>query len=432
MSAAAGPATVSHHAAAPAAVVHPMRPADDDGGDSGGDDGGGGTDDGGGFDDGSSGGDTGDNGSSGGDDTGAGSSSGNDNGGGFDTGDSGGDTTGPVDSGPVDGGGGYVPTPVDPGPTDNGDAGDNPAHGGTTYYGDGDVYDGGDYVLLYPTGTYCDNALYDVGAVGYGVTGLPVYARGADFGGTVRARLPAHPLAGDAGVATVRVFNTGVGTAGRFDVVLGVTPDGTAAHAVRVAADRLGVNLGHDRVTSYRIPFRLPATLPAGRYQLLAMIDAGNEFDEQDESDNVALGPSVDVDVGTPDLSVTSVATRRSARAGGRLGVAVHLRNVGTGIELGTATVTVSVSVEPTDGSAAAVVLATLPRRVRLPAGRRATVSVPIPLGTLPAGAYRLTVRVMPADAADVNAVDKSGVTTFTVRPVTRPAFRHRADQAGL
>ena len=404
-----------------------MRPADDDGD--------GGSDDGGGFDDGSSGGDTGDNSSAGGGaDTAGGSSSGDDNGDGFGTGSSGGDTgspvdSGPVDSGPVDGGGGYTPAPTDNGGDNSGGDG-SPDYGGTTYTGDGDVYAGDDYVLLYPAGTYCDNALYDAGVVGLGVVGLPIYARGANFGGTVRARLPAQPLAGDAGVATVRVFNTGQGTAGRFDVVLGVTPDGTAAQAVRVAGVHLGVNLGHDRVATYRIPFRLPATLPAGRYQLLALIDAGNEFDEQDESDNVAIGPSLDVAVGTPDVAVSSVTVRRSTPAGGRLGLAVHLRNVGTGIELGTATVTVSV--EPTDGSAAAIVLATLPRRVRVPATRRATVPASIQLGTLPAGSYRLTVRVTPPDATDVNGIDKSDVTTFTVRAVTRRASRHRADQAGL
>jgi hypothetical protein len=421
-------ALVQRAAPARATVAHvtTVRPFDDGGddGDSGGDDGGDdGGDSGGSTDDGGTdaGGDTSDTGStdsgtadSGTADSGTSDSGTPDDGNGFADGSSGGSVSdGSTDTRGTTTDGGTTTTTTT-GTTDDGTTTTTIDTAG------GSTDDGGDYALLYPSGDYCDDALYDAPVGQYGNGGLPTRSGTPNFGGTLHVRLPADPVAGSAGTAPVDVFNTGSRADGQFDIALGISADGSAVDAVRVADDTVGVHLGHDRVTVYRIPFHLPVTLTPGTYQFMALIDAGNDFVETNEADNVAVGPTVAVGQGVPDVSVSAVAAHAAVRAGQADDVVVHLQDVGNAIESGS--VVVTVSLEPTDGSSAATVLTTATRSVHVGLKGRAKLAVPVAVPTgLAAGSYRLAVQVTPV-AGDVDAADKSAVATVTVRT---PAARH-------
>ena len=382
------------HVAAPPTVAHVARlqPFDDDGDDSSDSGGTSGSDDGG---EGS-----GDSGSTGVDDGGEGAGT-TDIGGSADGGsssDSGGEGAGDAGSG------GTVPSPVDNAPPNNSGGGGLDA-GGTTD-------DGGDQsVVLYPTGDPYDDSLYDDG--GGTIVVIPPTPRAADFGGALRVHLPPNPVAGDAGVATVDVFNTGGRASGTFELAVGVTPDGSAASAIRVADQQVPVHLGHDRVAAYRVPFTLPTTLTPGTYRFLALIDAGNAFAETDEADNVAVGPSFTVAAATSDVSVTSANAAHAARAGRPAAVAVHLRSVGSMAASGTTTITVTAT--PVDGSTAPVRVASVARPVRLARDQAMTIRLRVPLPALPVGRYQLTVTVTPVSPTDTNAADKSAVTKATL-----------------
>lgn len=275
--------------------------------------------------------------------------------------------------------------------------------------GDTDTSDAGTG-LQSPTGDPGDDGLYDAGggtAVVYPSPG------GADFGGTVHVRLRANPVAGDAGVATVAVFNTGLRATGQMDLALGVSPSGSAATAVRVADDRVTVRLGHNRVGVYRVPFRLPTTLPAGTYHFVVRIDAANDFNEADETNNVAVGPAIRIGAAVSDLAIAGVNVRGRARADHDTVVTVHLREAGTAAESGTTTVTVMA--QRSDGTGPSQQLAVVTVPVRLTRGRRVTVPIHAAIPALPAGRYRVTVRVTPVSADDGNLADKSGIALTAV-----------------
>ncbi len=401
-----GVAAPPHRTPSTPARVHAL---DDDGGDDGGDD-----------SDSDSGGD--------------GSATGPSDGGSDDSGGtSGGATTAPY-SPPDDGngfdngssGGSFGNDPVTPVPTPpTTDPGDDatPANGGSADAGttdngtpDHSLSDTGlpadQATVLYPTGDPGDDDLYDAGAGDDG-DGFPVFAAGPNFGGTLHVRLPADPVPGDAGVATVDVFNTGARAVGRLRIALGLSPDGAADDAVHVADDTVAVHLGHDRVTTYRIPFRLPTTLPPGTYRELALIDAGNAFGETDESDNVALGDMVTVAAAVPDVTATALSAPARLRAGRPAAVTLHLRDVGSAAVTGSTTLTVVAT--PVGSTAPPTVLATVTRTVKLKAGQRSAVPVRLTMPVLPPGRYQLTATVTPTSAADVSAADKSAVTDVTV-----------------
>jgi hypothetical protein len=423
--------TVSHstvsRSVAKTAAATPIHTMDDDGGDDDGgssDDGDSSGDDGGSDDGGESAGDTGDD--DGSSDAGEGSGdTGADDGAGADDGGEAGAT--PVGDGSADGGEAGGST-VDSSPTDNGtpdNSGDAGA-GTTDNTGDGTASadgstpapdDGGtdntgtDTGVVYPIAYPYGDDLYDDNGDGTIVTG-PTAPYPPAFGGTLTVRLPAHPVAGDAGVAKVDVFNTGGPAAGKAEIAIGVTPDGSPADAVRVADKTVPVRLGSDRVAIYQVPFKLPTTLAAGTYQFLALIDAGDAFGETANSNNLAFGPSVTIGAAAaPDVSLTAASAPHAVRAGHVATVAVHLQDTEAVAESGP--MTVAVTAESTDGTATS--LATVTRAVHVGRNGRATVRVQVPTAELSAGQYQLTVRLTHASPADVDAADKSVMTMVTV-----------------
>ena len=313
------------------------------------------------------------------------------------------------------------PVTTDPTPTTN-DDGSSGTTGGATTGGDSstavsgstttdDGSAGGDD-LLYPTGDPGEDDLYDDDGGGGTLVVVTPLPGAANFGGTLHVRLPAKPVAGDDGVATLDVFNTGGRAVGPLELAVGVSPDGSAASAVRVGTATVDVRLGHDRVAAYRVRLHLPATLPAGSYRFLGLIDAGSSFAETDESDNVALGPTVAIGAAAPDLAVTGVTAARAVRPGRPLAVTVRLAEAGTVPEVGSATVTLMAT--PSAGGDP-VPIAVTSRPVRLTPGHASTVRFRLTLPALPAGQYRLTATVTAVSAADGNAADKSAVATFRV-----------------
>ncbi len=311
------------------------------------------------------------------------------------------DVSPPASDGAADSGGSSTGTA--PTTDDSGDAAGGDTSGGTA------VDDGTDPTILYPTGDPYDDSLYDDGGTTVVVLGS---AGAADFGGAVHVRLPPHPVAGDAGTATVDVFNTGGRADGRMELAVGVSPDGSAADSIPVADEQVPVHLGHDRVAAYRVPFVLPATLPAGTYRFLALVDAGNAFAETDEANNLAVGPAVAIAAAVPDLSVATVTAAPRLRVGHPATVTVHLAEAGTIDESGSTTITVTAA--PAAGGASQL-LATVTRPAQVGRGRPVAEAVRFTVPALPAGRYRLTVRVTPVSAADADAADKSAAATTTV-----------------
>ncbi len=345
----------------------------------------------------------------------AGGSSGTTDAGGTGAGDASGDPSDNGDSSDVTAGGSFdagdaggTPAPVDT-DTDTTTGGGDAASTGTS--GGAGTDDGsGDATVVEPTGDAADDGLDD-DAGGGTVVVLPPAQGAADFGGAVHVRLPAHPVAGDAGLAVVDVFNTGGRALGRMDITVGASPDGTPASAVRLADDRVGVHLGHDRVAVYRLPFTLPATLPAGTYRILAVVDAANDFDESSESNNVAVGPAITVAAAVDDVAV-SVTAPATVHAGRPATVAVQLKQVGTAAESGPTTITVTLA--PAAGGTPQL-LATVTRPVRIGPLHAATVRVRVSVPRLAAGRYVLTLRATSVSAADADAADKSVVVPVTL-----------------
>ncbi|MAE63225.1 MAG: hypothetical protein CMJ18_03040, partial [Phycisphaeraceae bacterium] len=109
--------------------------------------------------------------------------------------------------------------------------------------------------------------------------------------------LPPAVIAGDdvSGEIPLLLFNqSNVPLDAQIDVRIGLAPDGDPDHPDTVVLADLqdrSVSLGPDEVKDLFVPFALPTDVPEGTYTLVAVIDAGNEVDEDDEQNNVVVAP---------------------------------------------------------------------------------------------------------------------------------------------
>ncbi|MCP4712883.1 MAG: hypothetical protein GY869_30010, partial [Planctomycetes bacterium] len=147
--------------------------------------------------------------------------------------------------------------------------------------------------------------------------------------------LPDPARTGDSGLARINLTNAGDTTAsGSLDIQVWASADGDLDAGdddflLGARADQ-SINLGQDQSRIYAVNLTLPANIPAGNYDLIAIVDANNDFAERDEWNNTDLQQD-GLTVEDPDLTgtISSVTASDPIVGGERATVTVEVVNDG-------------------------------------------------------------------------------------------------------
>lgn len=237
-----------------------------------------------------------------------------------------------------------------------------------------------------------------------------------DLSGEIRGRIPTAVVGGTTrGAVAVRVVNNGPGQVnGPVSVALFVAPGGQLGAATPIGAPVIrNLRLKPNRAKNVRLRFTYPGTLPAGSYQLVAQIDAGNAVAETNEQNNFVLA-ATPTQIAPPFVNLAAAfATAPPAtlsQVGRRQTAVVRVTNNGNVPAANTLTVNV---VAAADGSGAGgTPLGNVSRRVRINPGRSAVVRVPLTVPTITPGNYVLVATVDPTNVFGDTSLADNVVTT--------------------
>jgi hypothetical protein len=110
-----------------------------------------------------------------------------------------------------------------------------------------------------------------------------------DFAGTNLISINT-PAAGKLATISFSVTNIGNILARSAPVQILASPDGTVASGIQIAEPKLSFNLLPAATRTYRLSFKIPSTLTAGTYVLVAVLDPGNILNDPNLTNNVIVG----------------------------------------------------------------------------------------------------------------------------------------------
>jgi uncharacterized delta-60 repeat protein len=100
----------------------------------------------------------------------------------------------------------------------------------------------------------------------------------------------ATPAAGKFTTIDFTVANNGNILAKPAPVQILASPDGTVASGTQIAEPKVVFNLAPSTTRKYHLTFRVPTTLPANTYVLVAVLDPGNSLNDPNLADNILVG----------------------------------------------------------------------------------------------------------------------------------------------
>ena len=253
------------------------------------------------------------------------------------------------------------------------------------------------------------------------------------------AKLPGQLVSGDRTriVLPLVVTNSGTGTlAAGQRIAIEVwarpvaVPDGSADVLVGQVANQLVSRLGSGRSKTARIPVNFDASVPPGRYGLVATVDTTqlvSEWDETNNSGATDAGQTIDVAQGFIDLAPTfdritlPPAIVAGSATKGR--VHVNLANEGNVALAKGQKIGLVIAARPVDGGDDVVLLDLAGQSVSgLKPGKlkRITANVTIP-GSAPSGNYRLTVLIDQTDLVAESDEQNNRIITVPITSVAAP-----------
>ncbi|NLF33166.1 MAG: cadherin-like domain-containing protein, partial [Planctomycetes bacterium] len=223
---------------------------------------------------------------------------------------------------------------------------------------------------------------------------------------------------GDRLAVRLRVTNRGnVPVSQRGDIELWAVDGPSETLLVRLPRQLLSMGAGQVRV--FAAVATVPATLPAGTYDLQVRIDTAGEVDESDEANNTAVSPAA-LNVQNPDLAVGFARSTLPATVvpGDRGVVFAEIGNLAAVRASGAVDLQLWASPDGVVGDDDDVLLASLAnQRIVLPAGgsRLYPLRATVP-GTMAPGEYQLVLVVDAADA--VTEADETNNQALAADPL--------------
>jgi len=206
----------------------------------------------------------------------------------------------------------------------------------------------------------------------------------ASFGGA--------QLTGASGQVQVRVANSGdVNIDAATDVVIYATTTGSLAGAVEVGrATQQRLNVAGGKDTQVRVDVQLPAA--AGDYQWLAVVDAGSDIAETNETNNALLGG--DVSVGEPFIDLSAAVAKlkvKKSQPGGKGIIKVSVANLGNTAAEGRITLQAFASIGEVVGVDALQLGELADKKIKLKPGQVKTLKIRLQLPSdIAAGDYHV------------------------------------------
>lgn len=140
------------------------------------------------------------------------------------------------------------------------------------------------------------------------ILGTQLTVIGTDLTMASLSGAPASKAAGSSfSLTNVVAAGTSGGNAGAFTVGLYLSTDSTITSSDTLIGSRSVASLASGATSSAATTVTVPAGLAAGTYYIGAIADSANVVKESNESNNALTGPTMQVVVLKPDLSMTSL-----------------------------------------------------------------------------------------------------------------------------
>jgi uncharacterized delta-60 repeat protein len=147
----------------------------------------------------------------------------------------------------------------------------------------------GNYFVLANLDTQSLHSLNTNTVPAISTSAVQVAAPFVDLAGTALTSV-GTPAAGKLATISFSVTNNGNILARSAPIQILASPDGTAANGTQIAEPKLALNLPAGITRKYRLSFKIPTTLPAGTYVLVAVLDPANTLNDPNLTNNVIVG----------------------------------------------------------------------------------------------------------------------------------------------